>query len=166
MMKDTNHRELHIAASPIVTGCILGFCLGILSSICSSVSLKALGRPDFLIRPGWEDLHVAMMAIGGVFAGALLGALLLAIQNVTRSRIPIIPLCSVTLLEGAVFFVTLDYVSISTENLNIHLSGHAIVFVVAVVNALMLVKKPKELIRPEGNCFISNQSIMPNKRVD
>lgn len=121
---------------------MLGFCLGLLSSICSTVVLKALGRPDFLIRPSWEDIHFVLMTIGGTFSRALYGVVLLAIQDTARCRISIILLFTVTLLEGAVLFVTLDYISISTRNLMIHLLGHMIVLAIAVANALMLAKRP------------------------
>ena len=155
-------RELHIGVSSILAGCMLGFCLGILSSICSSVALKALGRPNFLIRPSWEEIHVVLMIIGGTFSGALYGVILLAIQDTARCRISIILLFAVTLLEGAVLYATLDYISISTRNLMIHNLGHLIVFSVAVANALMLAKKPREIVYPEEKPSVYDRTVLPN----
>jgi hypothetical protein len=60
----------------IVYGMLLGVCMAILSSVASFTLWLHFGRPDFLIRPGWEILTIPFLLISGGLIGLYFGTLI------------------------------------------------------------------------------------------
>jgi len=125
----------------IVFGVSLGGCLGLLSSAVSIGLLQALGRPDALVRPAWEDVHIVVMVFCGCLAGILYGAFFsLIAKNATR-QIAMSKIFLLTLLMAFPFYLIPDYLAIICENPSYSFFAHPVVFAGSLTIAYLLSRK-------------------------
>jgi len=112
----------------VVYGTLLGVCMGALSSLASFTLLAYFGRPDFLIRRGWEILEIECRTAGGAFAGLLFGTLLCVMKrhpNTHRAWF----LSHILMLVGAsLVYFGFDYLAIKWRIVALSVASHLVVF--------------------------------------
>ena len=119
----------------VVFGLLLGVALGIMSSSLDILIWSHMGRPEVLVRQGWEDIHIAFMVISGLFAGWLYGVILGQIISLEGLRANAAFLFLATMLVAAALYAAADFVSIRFLNTWAWLCAHVIVFLISLAIA-------------------------------
>jgi hypothetical protein len=112
----------------VVYGMLLGVCMGALSALASLTLLDYFGRPNFLIRPGWEIFEIMCRMAGGGLAGLFFGTLLCGMKrhpNIHREWL----LSHILMLLGAsLVYFGFDYFAIKWRIVILSLASNFAVF--------------------------------------
>lgn len=119
----------------IVFGMFLGGFLGFISSSLDIVIWNSMGRPDVLIRPGWEEIGIIVMIISGMFVGLLYGLILNAIIGPEDLKANASFVFFVTVFIALVIYAAADFFSIKLFNIWPWLCAHVIVFLISLAVA-------------------------------
>lgn len=104
-----------------------------LEVLSSLTLLYHFGRPDFLIRPGWELFEIQWRAVAGGIAGLIFGGLIVGKRLSPRTHVKW--LVSVALIMGlaAVIYFAAAYVAIRWRIVSLCLLSDLIVFCLSLV---------------------------------
>jgi hypothetical protein len=122
----------------VIYGIFLGICLGLLSSIATLTLWNQFGRPDRIVRDGWEDIHVVFMMGCGGGVGVLYGVLLCKIKNRPRTYTMWLIAFVLTMIESSVVYFIGDYIEFGLiPGFSICLE-HPIVFLLSLVTVALV----------------------------
>ncbi len=112
----------------VVYGMFLGVCMGALSSLASLTLLSYFGRPDFLIRLGWERLEIMLrMTCGGV-VGLFFGTLLYAMKRHPSNRKGWLLSHILMLIGASSVYFGFDYIAIRWRIISLSVASNLVVF--------------------------------------
>ncbi|MHC4243742.1 MAG: hypothetical protein ACYSU4_15155 [Planctomycetota bacterium] len=94
----------------IIYGVLLGMCLGCTSSVATLTLWNHFGRPDRIVRQGWEGIHVVVMMGAGGGVGIFYGVLLYFIKNRPRTYTMWILTFLLTIVEASVVYFVGEYI--------------------------------------------------------
>lgn len=112
----------------MVFGMFLGGFLGFISSSLDIVIWNSMGRPDVLIRPGWEEIGIVVMIISGIFVGLLYGLILNATIRPENLKANASFIFLITVFVALVIYTAADFFSIKLFNIWPWFCAHVIVF--------------------------------------
>jgi hypothetical protein len=112
----------------IVYGTLLGVCMGTLSSLASLTLLAYFGRPDFLIRPGWEIFEIECRTTGGGFAGLFFGTLLCVMKRHPNTHREWLLSHILMFLGASLVYFGFDYFAIKWRIVMLSLASNLVVF--------------------------------------
>jgi len=112
----------------VVYGTLLGVCMGALSSLASLTLLAYFGRPDFLIRRGWEIFEIKCRMTGGGLAGLFFGTLLCVMKRHPNTHREWLLLHILMLLGASLAYFGFDYFAIQSRIVTLSLASNLVVF--------------------------------------
>jgi hypothetical protein len=119
----------------IIFGMFLGGFLGFISSSLDIVIWNSMGRPDILIRPGWEEIGIVVMIISGIFVGLLYGLILNATIRPDDLKVNASFIFFITVFVALVIYTVADFFSIKLFNIWPWFCAHVIVFLISLAIA-------------------------------
>jgi hypothetical protein len=122
-------------------GMFLGAMLGLLSGVISVRLSFEMGKPDALIRAGWDYCHVATMVIFGIMAGTAYGSILTLLTKAFKKKVPQKPLFVMTFFWAAAVYIITEYFAVTYRDADISLCGDLIVFLGSLGIAILLLRR-------------------------
>lgn len=96
----------------ITFGAMLGICMGELGSLASLSLLYYFGRPDFLIRPGWELFEIQWRVVAGGIAGLIFGGLIIGKKLSPRTHVEWLVSVTLIMAGATVIYFAAIYIAI------------------------------------------------------
>ena len=112
----------------IVYGILLGVCMGALSSLASLTLLHHFGRPNFLIRPGWEISYIQFLIISGGLVGLFFGMLLCSMKSHPNTHRRWLFSHILMLIGASSVYFGFDYLAIKWRVVGLNVVSHPLVF--------------------------------------
>lgn len=112
----------------IVYGMLLGVCMATLSSVASFTLWLHFGRPNFLIRPGWEIFTIPFLTISGGLIGLYFGTLLCAMKSHPNTHRRWLFSHILMLIGASAVYFGFDYLAIKWQVIGLHFISHPLVF--------------------------------------
>jgi len=112
----------------IIFGVMLGICMGELGALASLTLLYHFGRPDFLIRPGWEIFEIQWRAAAGGIAGLVFGGLIVGKKLSPRTHVKWLVSVALIMAVATVVYFTATYIAIRWQIVSVCLLSDLIVF--------------------------------------
>jgi len=122
----------------LVFGVLLGGAVGIIGSSVQILVWISKGRPEILIRRGWEVLHIISMVMFGAGAGCLYGIILSWIISPESLRRRGVFIFLSTLLAGVVLYTLGAFASMRTNDISPSIWANLVVFVTSLGIARLL----------------------------
>jgi len=119
----------------VVFGIFLGGFLGFVSSSLGIVIWNSMGRPDVLVRTGWEEIEIVVMIISGMFVGLLYGLILNATIRPEDLKANASFVFIVTVFVAVLIYAGADFFSIKLFNVLPSFCAHAVVFLISLTVA-------------------------------
>jgi hypothetical protein len=143
----------------LIFGAILGGILGFVSSTIDIFVWYYMGHPPFLIRQGYEDTHLILIIISGIFAGLFYGLILskLISKKALWEKSGLISI--LTILIAMFFYSICDIISIKILYLWPNSCAHIVVFFISLLIAYLLSNHSRE----KDKCRSSNISTTLNE---
>jgi hypothetical protein len=122
----------------VVYGMFLGVCMGALSSLASLTLLAYFGRPDFLIRRGWEIFEIECRTISGGLVGVFFGMLLCVMKRHPDTHRRWLLSHILMLIGASSIYFGFDYLAIRWRIVMLSLASNLVVFLwcLAMINFL------------------------------
>jgi len=112
----------------ILFSAMLGTCIAELEVLSSLTLLHHFGRPDFLIRPGWELFEIQWRAAAGSIAGLIFGAFIIGKKLSPRTHVRWFVSVALIMAVATVIYFTAAYIAIRWRIVSVCLLSDLIVF--------------------------------------
>lgn len=127
----------------LVFGMLIGAALGLLGGGIDILIWSSTGRPDVLVRPGWERVHIGMTFVGGLLAGLIYAAILSNMIDRKSLHRKAAFILSGTFLVAIATYAATDLLSVRVLNIYPWLGGHLVVFLTALAIARLVAGPPR-----------------------
>ncbi|MHC4166704.1 MAG: hypothetical protein ACYSWQ_07090 [Planctomycetota bacterium] len=129
----------------VTFGILLGGALGVLGSSLEILVWISRGRPEILIRRGWEDIHIVFMVVSGLVAGLIYGIILPQIVRPQAFKANAAFIFLLSLIAGVVLYTLAAFVSITLNRPWPSFSANLAVFLVSLAIAHFLSRRSRAI---------------------
>jgi len=119
----------------LLFGMLLGGTLDLLGSAVDILIWSSMGRPEVLVRLGWETVHIGVAVVGGLVAGLIYGTILNDMVDPKGLRKKVTFILPATFLVATAAYAAGALLSIRVMNIYPWLCAHAGVFLAALAIA-------------------------------